>query len=408
MAINPQFGQEAQTFPYVANNSMDVVNNQQKIDSNIAMNNSTPKKIEGTTQIDKSRPPLKTLCFPESLDTIPNSNCIVFEIIGDADIGINLSQSQRFNGNADILVDKLGGTVSSAFGKLTTAGNNTINSFSNTVTTFSNDGLSSLGSIAKGAVNWATSVGNSANAIAKDVQDIGDSISKSDIGIKKKPEKLNLMIKLPMPAEGIGAQYSMNYESEALGLSGALADAVVSGQGLSAFVQQSKGATLRGLAGYAAGAMDDLTKGNQSLLNVNGLLEAGTRTVLNPRKELLFKSVNYRTFNYSFTFAPNNASECFTVREIIRMFKEHMAPTLEENGFYLRYPSEFLISYHYNEGTNPFVNNIGKCALKDLTISYGKGNWSTLMNGSPTIILIHTTFLELEPLTRNRIRSEGF
>ena len=85
-----------------------------------------------------------------------------------------------------------------------------------------------------------------------------------------------------------------------------------------------------------------------------------------------------------------------------------MCPTMEMNSFYMRFPSEFLISYHFNKEANPYLHNIGATALTDLKIEYGRGNFSTLANGSPTVVSLAMSFLELEPLSRNRLQKEDF
>jgi hypothetical protein len=315
--------------------------------------------------------------------------------MGDEDIGIDLNKSQRQNGNGSALVDKVGTGVQGAMGYVT---DTTKDAFSNA----SADGLSSL---AKGSSTWAEDMFRFATP--EKITAVLDSINKDDFGIKDKPKKLNLVIKLPMPQEGLNVNYSMNYENANMGFSGAIVDSVVSGQTLSDLLKTAKGPALRAIAGYAVGVLDDKVGGG-AMGDVNALGEALTRTILSPRKEQLFKSVNYRRFSYTFNFAANNASECDTIKTIIGLFKRHMCPTLSLQSFYLRYPSEFLISYIFNDTINPYIHNIGNCALEDLNIAFSRGSFSTLINGHPTVVSMNAKFLELEPLSRNRLESEGF
>ena len=379
---------------------------------------SKPERIEGTQTDDKSSKPVKTYVFPPTLDSIPNSNTIIFEIMGEADIGVDLAESQRFNGKGLPFLTEMGGNIKDAGAAIMNAGGEfmqgTTGSFipDNSFT----DGLSSgqLGKAGTASLNTIGSNFSGADrATPTNVTNFWDNLpSAKDMGFKDPPKKLELMIKLPMPASGLNTSYGMGYESTALGLGGALASGIASGQTLTEILKSSKGAAVRALAGGVAGALDDFTAGNEANINIGGLISAGSRTVLNPRKEVLYKGTKYRSFEYSWTFAPNNPAECKMILEIIRIFKSHMHPTMEMNNFYMRFPSEFLISYHFNgsKENNSYIHNIGNCALTDLHIGYGKGsgNFSTLANGMPTSVSVSMLFMELEPLSRNRLNLDGY
>ncbi len=334
------------------------------------------KKLNST--LDKLKAPAKAYVYPSTLDTIPNTNCIIFKIYGDDDIGKDLTKSQRINGQSkDAIMGTINGVKKSV------------------------NGLTSL-------VTDPSTVINSAKALGSDVAEAWSLPEMRDFGIKDSPRLLDILIKLPMPEEGLNTKYSMSYESTALGLGGALVDTLATGSSLSDLIKTARGPALRALAGFVTGQLGDLTTGNKAFINPEATFEAATRTVLNPRKEQLFKSVNYRVFDYVHTFAPANKAECDTVSKLIHIFKLHMHPLLEMQGFYLRYPSEFEITYQYNDTDNPYLHKIGRCALTDFSVSYGRGNWSTLINGMPTTVSTHMTFQELEPLTKNRIFAEGY
>jgi hypothetical protein len=166
---------------------------------------------------------------------------------------------------------------------------------------------------------------------------------------------------------------------------------------------------LRGALGGAVGYAGDVAKiGIKGIGDPNAAFDAGTRQTLNPRKEQLFNSVEYRRFHYGYVFTPSTPEECKTVRDIIYTFKRHMHPSLELNGFYYKYPSEFTIEYHFEGKLNKWTNTIASCALESMSVSYGHGGWSTLVNGSPTTINIRLNFLELSPLTRQQIEESKY
>ena len=263
---------------------------------------SKPEKIEGTQQDDKSAKPVKTYVFPPTLDSIPNSNTIIFEIMGEADIGVDLAESQRFNGKGLPFLTEMGGNIKDAGSAIMNAGGEFMQGITGSYIPDNSftDGLSSgqLGKAGTASLNTIGSNFSGADrATPTNTTNFWDNLpSAKDMGFKDPPKKLELMIKLPMPVSGLNVSYGMEYENTPLGLGGALASGIASGQTLTEILKSSKGAAVRALAGGVAGALDDFTGGNKANINIGGLIEAGSRTVLNPRKEMLFKSVKYRSF----------------------------------------------------------------------------------------------------------------
>lgn len=145
------------------------------------------------------------------------------------------------------------------------------------------------------------------------------------------------------------------------------------------------GATIADLAGFAAGAK------------------------LNPYREALFESIDYRTFSFKYRFFPKSLNETNNVRNIINIFKEHMHPELARGGFFYLYPSTFDIVYYYTDNTgvareNTYVHKIAPCVLTDMAVEYGGDTFSTFDNGAPTQINLTLTFRETDLLTKKEMR----
>jgi len=159
---------------------------------------------------------------------------------------------------------------------------------------------------------------------------------------------------------------------------------------------------------FAAGAL-----ALASIPNVIGgtklmdLVGAAARVRTNPFTETLFQSVDFRTFSFKYRFLPRSAKETELVYNIIRLFKEHMHPTLSENSLFYIYPSEFEIVYYFRGQENHYLHRISRCALTDLQVDYGSEQFNTFTNGAPAEINLNLKFRELELLDRRRIR-EGF
>ena len=138
---------------------------------------------------------------------------------------------------------------------------------------------------------------------------------------------------------------------------------------------------------------------------ISDLLSVSSRTKTNPFREVLFESVDYRTFNFKYRFFPKDAQESERVQNIIKLFKFHMHPELSANKFFYIYPSEFEIVYYYRNKVNNYFNRISECALTDMSVEYGGDQFATFADGAPTEVTLNLTFRELELMTKQTIKN---
>jgi hypothetical protein len=125
----------------------------------------------------------------------------------------------------------------------------------------------------------------------------------------------------------------------------------------------------------------------------------------NPKKEQVFKGVNFRTFSFDYKFFPRNWNEAQNIRNIIAQFKYHMHPEFKDNNnFVYIYPSEFDIFYYQDGEENLNLHRHTSCVLTDMSINYTpNGMFSTFPDGSPTQIDVTLTFRELALLTKDKV-----
>jgi hypothetical protein len=126
----------------------------------------------------------------------------------------------------------------------------------------------------------------------------------------------------------------------------------------------------------------------------------------NPKKEQVFKGVDFRTFQFEYQFFPRNSAESQNVQEIVHMFKLHMHPEFKDsNNFVYVYPSEFDIAYYTNGKENMKLHRHTSCVLTEMSVNYTpSGSFSTFADGTPTQINIQMTFRELQLLTKDSVR----
>ncbi|HET8688094.1 MAG TPA: baseplate tail-tube junction protein [Methanosarcina sp.] len=141
------------------------------------------------------------------------------------------------------------------------------------------------------------------------------------------------------------------------------------------------------------------------------LVQSATRTVVNPKKDLLFKSIARREFTFDYQFAPKSKDESDEVANIIQIFRMFAAPEVVANTdqFLYTYPAEFDIEYGFIDSTgkvnqNKYLNKISSCVLKSVQVNYSpNGTFQTLENGDPIQINMTLHFEEIETLHRDRI-----
>ena len=89
------------------------------------------------------------------------------------------------------------------------------------------------------------------------------------------------------------------------------------------------------LKGMGANFLETVTKAaiEIALPGIGAAVDKGRGFSQNPNLEMVFKSVPFRTFSFPYEFAPKNEKEKDEVQRIIEIFKFHMMPEKEGEGF---------------------------------------------------------------------------
>jgi hypothetical protein len=239
------------------------------------------------------------------------------------------------------------------------------------------------GGALKGAVVSGAAVGGGAESI------------EFATGVKatNKIKRLKTAIALNVPNE-VSVGYRATYGEEELGaIFGAAAEAATN-PNTNAAKMGGQGAVMKGMEANPARAA----------------LSALYKAAPNPRKEQLFKSMEFRRFSFNYTFAPRSPKEAENVKRIINTFKFYMHPEFQNNVNKMLYlfPSEFDIVYYFGDKEHPHLNRISTCVLTSLNVNYSpNGQLATFTDGFPTQINVQMEFLELETLTKERFLGES-
>ena len=230
-----------------------------------------------------------------------------------------------------------------------------------------------------------------------------------DTRLGKADQESKDKITLYLPA-GLQNSDTLNYEEHDLGFIKGMLDGNLS-------------SLIPGAVSKVAGFADGVVNVVGGELNSANAIQALTGAVRNPRKEQMFSGVEYRTFDFNFTFRPKSKKEALDMLTICKLFRFHAHPEINQSMAYYLMPSEFQITFiDIKNGSgldrttdssgdfagyaseNGWINKIGRCALTSVSVNYHPNDVSTTFeNGIPTAVDLTLSFTEMEPISRNHV-----
>ena len=128
------------------------------------------------------------------------------------------------------------------------------------------------------------------------------------------------------------------------------------------------------------------------------LLTRRTGAVLNPNMELLFQGPQLRDFSFQFKLSPRSKEEGERIIQIIRFFKQGMAPIRSKSRLFLKSPHTFKLQYLHQNRDHKALNKFKECALQSCVVAYGEQQYSTYEDGMLSSYNMQLSFKELEPV----------
>ena len=146
------------------------------------------------------------------------------------------------------------------------------------------------------------------------------------------------------------------------------------------------------------------------------VLARGQGVVPNNNLALLFNSPTLREFTFTWKLTPRSREEAIRVNNIIRFFKQGMAPKKDVNSqsgassYFLGTPNVFDLSFRTTkkgvdnfffdgDDRNHSVVRIKTCACTGCAVNYTPdGMWNAYERGQPVSVTMSLRFAELEPI----------
>ena len=139
-------------------------------------------------------------------------------------------------------------------------------------------------------------------------------------------------------------------------------------------------------------------------VSTEDLLARQSGQIFNPNLELLFNGPSLRSFSFSFKFTPRSPSESNQCKQIIRSFKQNMAPklggdTVGGSSIFMKTPNLFELRYRKGNDDHPFLNKFKQCFLTNMSVNYtGEGVYATYDDATPISMQLNLSFKEIEPI----------
>ena len=237
-------------------------------------------------------------------------------------------------------------------------------------------------------------------------------------------------VALYLPPEALNSSLSVEYSQGTYGVVAGAAIAAAIQNGTTAEKPASKlslddviPALKSGvISGGAALAREKFTDYTQSFLNTAGFNNAAnvaavvdglSGSTINPRTDIFFSNVNYRTHNFSFTLVPRSLEEAQAIDEILNVFQFYMLPSFggetDVDSAFIGYPYEFEIDmFTQHNGSAHHINTIDRSVLETVTINHASNSRVSFVDqygGNqyyPTSTTITLQFKEVRLQGRNR------
>lgn len=236
-----------------------------------------------------------------------------------------------------------------------------------------------------------------------------------NIGVDRKTKRLAQTVFLYVPdtiQNQMMNQWDTASVTEAMGTAGFLAQgAATVGKELKELItgDTSLGSGAQGLKAEAIAAAAEKT--GMVGQGIGDLILKNNGLALNPQVQVIYKSINNRTFQFDFKFTPRNQSEMEQVLNIIKAFRFHAAPELgpvTESARYFIPPSEFDIVLMNGTKRNLAFPRYSTCVLEGIDVNYvTSGQFATYEDGAPIEIAMQLQFKEVE-IMHKKLIEEGF
>ena len=193
---------------------------------------------------------------------------------------------------------------------------------------------------------------------------------------------------------------------------------------LKGIVDSANTALNKGTANAAAALVTGLAnKITGDVISAGDVFGGISGVARNPNAELLFQSMEMRTFDLTFKMAPFDEVDVENMNGIIKIFKKAMLPQYKlgegtkvfgmENdaleGGFIQVPKVCAVNFMRGSSRNIYLPRYKMCAITDVNVNYTPDNvYATFSGSSPVATEIKISFMETKLIFSEDIEERGF
>jgi hypothetical protein len=250
--------------------------------------------------------------------------------------------------------------------------------------------------------------GGIANAVTNEVNEVVTSVKDFFNGTEKQASAATIAPETTTPRgsislyipETVNFSYGASYND--VSLTAVVGDTVSSalgtvGKHLSKASEGSKAYKL----GQGISSLGNIASADAAKL---ALRQAGL--AVNPKLQLLFEGIGFRSYQMTFTFTPYSQQESEQVTKIINTFKKFAAPRIVSGataGLFFIPPAVFEPKFYFNGAENKKINAIAQSVIENIDVNYAPNGWSTFGDGAPVQTTLTIQFKETQILDRDTL-----
>lgn len=137
----------------------------------------------------------------------------------------------------------------------------------------------------------------------------------------------------------------------------------------------------------------------------------GTRVTSNPRNEMLFKGMPFKSYSFTFLLVPYRKEDSDAIQKTIRQIQRASAPAMRGEKMFMEYPNTWFIEFFAGKGIkgNDYLMKINECCCTSVNVNYTPQNDSSNMHekNAPMAVELGLEFTEIFIPTKETI-DEGY
>lgn len=128
---------------------------------------------------------------------------------------------------------------------------------------------------------------------------------------------------------------------------------------------------------------------------------------VNPKMQLLFEGIDFRSYQLAFTFTPYSKEEAQAVKNIVTTFKKYSLPKITKSaaGMFFVIPATFNLKFLYNGAENKNISKVAESVIENINVDYAPNGWAAHSDGAPVQTTLTIDFKEIALVDRTKVES---